>query len=347
MMAYLRAGYSVNSPLLSVALLVNVPDNFCGVQLYKEAAFDPSCVVKNARPWACVIGSTGCNWNNIETSKGVFDWAVFDAGFQRSAAVPMIYFTLGRSPAWAAASITLPPTVVQDFADMCTAFVNRAKNTHGRTGVYWDLWNEIDYSGSYTGTAAALGPLAKAGYAAIKAADPTAKVLSPSIVFTTASRITTLAAALSASDGAAGTLKDHIDGICIHYYAQDKLAQWYDTTMQWAQIVSMKSTLASAGFGELPIHANESGVDCATKVYNKSDQKTMQLRAMMLCAAAGFAGYCAYVYDTTPSVFGNVSDYIPEWNAVANALNGNTITHFQINGDQSVTLVVGGVTLTV
>lgn len=200
-------------PLLSQALSVAVPANFAGVQLYKETAFDPSCIVRNARPWAFVIGSTGCNWNVIETSKGVFDWTVFDAGFANSAAVPMLYFTLGRSPAWAAAATTLPPTTVQDFADMCAAFVNRAKDTHGRTGIYWDLWNEIDYSGSYTGTAAALGPLAKAGYAAIKAADPTAQVLSPSIVFTTASRVTTLTTALAVSDGAAGTLKDWLDGI--------------------------------------------------------------------------------------------------------------------------------------
>lgn len=334
-------------PLLSQALSVAVPANFAGVQLYKETAFDPSCIVRNARPWAFVIGSTGCNWNVIETSKGVFDWTVFDAGFANSAAVPMLYFTLGRSPAWAAAATTLPPTTVQDFADMCAAFVNRAKDTHGRTGIYWDLWNEIDYSGSYTGTAAALGPLAKAGYAAIKAADPTAQVLSPSIVFTTASRVTTLTTALAVSDGAAGTLKDWLDGICIHYYAQDKLAQWYDTPMQWAQIVAMKAALVTAGVGALPVHVNESGVDGTGKTYNKADQKAAQLRAMMLCAAAGFAGYCAYGYDTTPSIFGNVSEYIPEWNAVANALNGKTIAHLQINGDQSVTLVVGGVTLTV
>jgi hypothetical protein len=346
-MINLVVGKNPVRPLLSQALSVAVPSNFAGVQLYKETAFDPACVVKNSRPWGTVVGTQGCNWNDIETSKGVFDWTSFDAAFARCAAVPVLYFTLGRTPAWAGPAINQAPTLTSDYADMCTAMVNRAKDAHGRTGVIWDLWNEIDYSASWSGAAATLGPLAKAGYAAIKAADPTAQVLSPSIVFTTASRVTTLTTALAASDGAAGTLKDWLDGICIHYYAQDKLAQWYDTTMQWAQIVAMKAALAAAGVSALPIHVNESGVDGTGKTYNKADQKTAQLRAMMLCAAAGFAGYCAYVYDTTPSVFGNVSEYIPEWNIFANALNGKTITHLQINGDQSVTLTVGGVTLTI
>lgn len=346
-MKHLVFGSNPARPLLGVALSVTVPINFCGVQLYKEALFDAALVNGRSRPWATVVGTAGCNWNEIETSKGVFDWTVFDAAFARNSSVPVLYFTLGRSPSWAAAATTLPPTDVQDFADMCTAFVNRAKVTHGRTGVVWDLWNEIDYTGSYTGTAAALGPLAKAGAAAIKAVDPTAKVLSPSIVFTTASRVTTLTTALAVSDGAAGVLKDHLDGICLHYYAQDKLSQWYDTVMQWNQIVAMKAALVTAGVGALPIHVNESGVDGSAKVYSKADQRTMQLRAMMICAAAGFAGYCAYTYDTSPSIFGNVSDYIAAWNTVAVALNGQTITHFQINGDQSMTLVVGGVTLTV
>lgn len=335
-------------PLLVSDLNVIVPDTFCGVQLYKETAFDPSLVVKNARPWATMIGSTGCNWNEIETpSKGTFSWTVFDAGFSRTANVPALYFTLGRSPAWAAAATTLPPSNASDFGDMCTALANRAKNTHGRTGVMWDLWNEIDYSGSWTGAAATLGPLARAAKQALAAVDPTAKLLSPSIVFTTASRVTTLTTALAVSDGAGGSLKDWIDGICLHYYAQDKLAQWYDTAMQWTQIVEMKAALAAAGVGNLPIYVNESGVDGSAKVYSKADQKKMQLRAMMLCAAAGFKGYCAYVYDTTPSVFGNVSEYINDWNSVANALNGKTITRITINADYSVTLVVGGQTLTI
>lgn len=335
-------GKSPLRPLLDTSLNVLVPANFCGAQLYQETAFSPTATIRNARPWATLTGGIGCNWNDIETAKGVFSWTAFDAAFSHVAAVPMLYFTLGRTPAWAGPAINEAPAVTQDYADMCTALATRARDTHGRTGVLWDLWNEIDYTVSWNGSPSTLGPLAKAGAAAIRAVDPTAIILSPSIVFTTASRVTNLTTALAVSDGAAGTLKDHIDGVSIHYYAQDKLAQWYDTAMQWAQIVAMKSALAVAGVGSLPIHVNESGVDVATKVYSKADQATLQLRAMALCAAAGFKGYCAYVYDTTPASFGNVSDYIPQWNAVAERLNGGRITRLVIESDQSVTLTVDG-----
>lgn len=338
-------------PLMDRAINVVVPANFCGAQLYQATAFDAGAVIRNARPWATVVGGKGCNWSNIETSKGVFDWAAFDAGFSRCASIPMLYFTLGRSPSWAAASITLPPTTVQDYADMCTALATRAKVTHGRTGVLWDVWNEIDYSGSWTGAASALGPLAKAGAAAIRAVDPTAKILSPNIVFTTGTRVAALTTALGVSDGASGTLLTHIDGISIHYYAQDKLAQWYDTAMQWAQIEAMRTALAAAGAGALPVHVNESGVDRVGKVYGgQSDQATLQLRAMALCAAAGYAGYCAYVYDAASggAIFGNVADYLNRWNVVASALNSATLTRLRINADQSITLTMGsGSTLTI
>lgn len=340
-------GKSPQRPLLDVALDVTVPTNFCGAQLYQETALSPYAVIRNARPWATLTGGAGCNWNDLETSKGVFDWTAFDAAFSNVSSVPVLYFTLGRTPVWAGPAINQAPTDVQDYADMCTALVTRAKDTHGRTGVIWDLWNEIDYSVSWNGAASTLGPLAKAGAAAIRAVDPTAIVLSPSIVYTTASRVAVLATALAVSDGSAGTLKDHIDGICIHYYAQDKLAQWYDTAAQWNQIVAMKATLATAGVGSLPIHVNESGVDVAAKVYSKADQATMQLRAMALCAAAGFAGYCVYCYNTSPVVFGNVSDYLPQWNSVASVLNGGRITRLVIEADQSVTLTVGGSEITI
>lgn len=117
-------------PLLDIALSVTVPAKFAGVQLYKETAFDASLVNRCARPWATAIGPTGCNWSEIETSDGVFDWTVFDAGFTRAAAVPRLHFTLGRTPAWAGPAANQAPTVTQDYADMCTALATRARDDY-------------------------------------------------------------------------------------------------------------------------------------------------------------------------------------------------------------------------
>jgi flagellar hook assembly protein FlgD len=124
-------------------------------------------------------------WRRLEPRQGWFEWAKFDQAVNVAAAHNI--GTLGRlefSADWASSapsSVTgsarefYPPTDVATFAAYARAVVHRYKD---RIHV-WEIWNEEDLSIFWKPAPSASGyaTLLKAAYAAIKAEDPTAKVV--------------------------------------------------------------------------------------------------------------------------------------------------------------------------
>lgn len=132
-------------------------------------------------------------WANIEPYKGTFHfdfpddrlWRMANAGY---GVIGMLLTT----PAWArkpscAGNYWCPPQNPQDYGDFVRATVER----YDGDGIddapasprvaYWEIWNEPNHPGTWPGSPAEYAALLKAGYAGVKAADPTAQVLVGSV----------------------------------------------------------------------------------------------------------------------------------------------------------------------
>ena len=124
-------------------------------------------------------------WRRLEPRQGWYEWAKFDQAVDVAQAHNIA--TIGRlefSPDWASSapsSVTgsargfYPPSSTATFAAYATAVVHRYKDRVHT----WEIWNEENSSTFWkpAPSAAAYAALLKAAYAAIKAEDPTAKVV--------------------------------------------------------------------------------------------------------------------------------------------------------------------------
>ena len=139
----------------------------------------------------------GVKWGQIETSKGVYNWASLDAWISRAQAQHLdVLYTFGDTPQWAGSipknkpcnspseySCSAPTDVNQDgtgsdtnFSNFVTAVVNRYKGQIA----YYELWNEADCTCYFAGTQAQLVRMGKDAAAIIRSKDPAAQILSPS-----------------------------------------------------------------------------------------------------------------------------------------------------------------------
>jgi hypothetical protein len=126
------------------------------------------------------LWDTGTRWMDIEPSKGSWDWSRFDYyvnnASQRNHA---ILYTLGMTPNWASANSphTAPPANIADWRTYVRSVALRYK---GKIK-YWELWNEVNYGGFYTGTIDQMYQLTVAAHQELKAVDPTNVILAPNI----------------------------------------------------------------------------------------------------------------------------------------------------------------------
>ncbi|MCL4354588.1 cellulase family glycosylhydrolase [Patescibacteria group bacterium] len=137
-----------------------------------------------------LIRDAGAKWVRLSLSwgwsegraKGTFDenyLSQLDSVVAKAQARGInVLFVTDGSPFWAnPGGKNYPPTNPQDYADWFTVMVNRFKTK----GVHhWEVWNEPNLGRFWGGTpnAAQYVQLLKVSYAAIKAADPTATVIS-------------------------------------------------------------------------------------------------------------------------------------------------------------------------
>lgn len=120
-------------------------------------------------------------WSVVQQNgKNSFDWSREDVMVAQAVSHHInVLATLDYTPAWARtnqSSDKYPPDNVADYAAYVSAAVTRYKaSVH-----YWELWNEPNNATFWqpSPNVAAYTALLKAGYAAAKAADPTATVIS-------------------------------------------------------------------------------------------------------------------------------------------------------------------------
>lgn len=131
---------------------------------------------------------SGVIWPAIEPARGVYHWDVLDKDVADTLAHhAQFLLTLGQTPAWASSrpdepavygkGYGAPPASIADWTDFVRAVAARYK---GRIAAY-EVWNEPDQAGFYTGTPAQLAGLEKATAEVIHETDPAARVVAPAV----------------------------------------------------------------------------------------------------------------------------------------------------------------------
>jgi cytochrome b561 len=118
-------------------------------------------------------------WDGLEPAQGQYNTneiAAYARFFDKLPAGTKIDVDVEGSPAWAnggSGNPTTPPTNDADYAGFLNYLVNAF---HGRVTA-WEIWNEEDNTGWWSGSPVQYAALLKAAYPAIKSADPHATVI--------------------------------------------------------------------------------------------------------------------------------------------------------------------------
>lgn len=223
------------------------------------------------------------------------------------------------------------PDDLDAWATAVTALVTRLRDTHGRTGVIYELWNEIDQASVYADPLASLGPYVKRTAQTIKALDPTAILLSPSLAGH--DDAATLQAALGVSDGAGGILADWLDGVCWHFYTQSEHA--YEHPISYLQAVSAIRSACVPNRVNKPIWCTESGFQStAPNIGTRYQQR------MLVFAALGVKQFLGYTYDSPDFP---VAPYESQWNVAASLLTAGAVISSCVVGLRTVQITINGI----
>jgi hypothetical protein len=126
----------------------------------------------------------GTDWMSLcPTSASTCNWATLDKYLEYASSHRLdVIYTFGRVPVWENPSGPsyqhVWATNVADIADWKNFVSAIVQHSAGRIK-YWEIWNEPNVGGFWSGTNAQLIALAESAYKIIKAADPCSQVLLP------------------------------------------------------------------------------------------------------------------------------------------------------------------------
>jgi len=201
-------------------------------------------------------------WNAIEPQQGGYNTAEIANYAQFFASLPpatRIDVDVWGTPAWAAGgsgSVSTPPVDDADYA----SFLSYLVGAFGGRVTAWEIWNEEDSSGWWSGTPAQYAALLAAADAAVKAADPAATVILGGLTGNDAAYLAALYAA-----GAAGTFDAvglHTDTAC--NITSPSVFQFNPGTQTINQyfflgFTSVHATMVANGDAAKPIYLTEIG----------------------------------------------------------------------------------------
>lgn len=244
-------------------------------------------------------------WQTIETADGVYDWSRADEWVNTyHAQGKLLVWVLFGTPAWASArpgeasayginGMAAEPANMNDWADFCTVVATRyaGKISH------FEVWNEPNLTGFYTGTAAKLSEMVRRAAQAIKAVIPSAKILSPAVTgwATTAAQSaeTYFNSMMAASDGASGTMVNWVDVVAVHLYVSGNSMRTLP-----ARIDRVRAAMTTSGVSALPLWDTESapiGPDAAS-ISTQAEIEWME-RAYATMLLKGVARSFYYTFD--------------------------------------------------
>jgi hypothetical protein len=293
----------------------------------------------------------GLNWDQgafmtvLHPSVGSYFWTPLD-NLLSSNPTKQIIVVLGATPnhfvtraatgsSYRGTKGNMVPDDLSGWAAFVRQVVARARDTHGRTGLIWQLWNEIDQIASFNDSLALLGPYSRITAQAVLAEDPTAMVLAPTISAGTPAAAPVAATWARLDDGAGGRAADWVDGVCMHYYNQDanQISQ-NENPINYAQLLSnFRGAMAEVGVRK-PVYITETGVLAADTNGGRAYQ-----RRMLTFAALGCQLCLGYKWDN--SLY-PIAPYESQWNHVAGLLRAGATISSCVLGMAHMDIVIDG-----
>jgi len=156
---------------------------FFGMHIHRAAAGTawPAVTFSEWRLW-----DAGVTWPQLETEPGKWDFELLDTYVTLATEHKVdLLLTLGLTPAWASARPDEPsaygrgnaaqPRRIADWEEYVRVVATRYR---GRIHEY-EIWNEPNVKGTFTGSADEMAQLSRAAYRVLKSVDPTITVISP------------------------------------------------------------------------------------------------------------------------------------------------------------------------
>lgn len=336
-----------------------------GTLTVRMSSIDPGA---GAYGLARSLDSSCGTWGRLNPANGAFDWTLSDSfiPYQFSQGRRTL-FCLSQTPTWSAVNAALDaygypgggqaPSSLAHAATFITALLARynavsAVNPTGQKMIFGvEAWNEPSFRApgtvgeNWCATHAQLAQQTRNVYNAVKAADATCLVLGPG--FTSGQALAArspqsdVVQFLGASDGAAGTGKDWIEGHSYHGYG---IGDTSTSIVNLASQIGAVRALATFGglSGSFPLYQTERGIDAPAEFL-------VGARAMLIEAALGVRASVHYAWtqygpyiapDVTPSL-------AAAYRTLQSLVAGKTITYCAITQSGQVTAIANGVTVTI
>lgn len=290
-----------------------------------------------------------CVMTFINPSAGVYNWNTFDELFS-SNTTKEIVFCLGAVPDYVVSRAATGSSYKGIKGNMCPddlaawvmavkAVVARAKNTFGRTGLFWQLWNEIDQPASYNDDVDLLGPYTRVTAQAIREIDPTAIIIGPTVAGSDSLKLPVVMKYLRASDGNGGNTQKWLDGVSFHFYIQSaaQISQFENPVIYAANFKNFQGACAEVGCN-LPIYMTETGVIAAN-----TNGAIAYIRRLLVFAAMGVKRCVLYQYGST---LYPIQGYAAAINAVSEKLIAGAVISSCVIGMANIKITIDGQTYT-
>lgn len=246
------------------------------------------------------IRPAGTSWGALEPAKGQYDWHSLDTWVSQSQAHQVqLDYVFVNTPRWASSRPDEPcpgqrfgcaaPPNPDDFSEFVTTLVTRYK---GRISSY-ELWNEPNGSGFWTGTPKDMADLAARAYSIIKSIDPSAIVTTPAVSSSgwPLSHDAWLDQYLAAGGG------KFADVVAWHGYAGRNDRPALPAEGLADQIRALKKVLAKHGLSRLPIWNTEGGWGKNMQIPDENAQASFLVKWYMINFTNGIARAYWYQWD--------------------------------------------------
>jgi hypothetical protein len=272
---------------------VQVADLFFGMHTLSPSRHWPSVSFGAMRP-------AGVTWGALEPAKGQFNWSPLDFWLQQTEAhhVQFDYVFL-NVPAWTSLRTDEPcagkrvgcaaPPKIGDWDEFVRALVSRYK---GRIASY-ELWNEPNASGYWSGTPTQMAELAEHAYGIIKSIDPAAIVTTPAASSTgwPLAHDAWMDQYLDAGGG------KYADVVAWHGYSGRNDRPALPPEELPDQIRALRAVLDKHGMGQKPIWNTEGGWGKNDQLPDEQAQASFLMRWYLLQFTHGVARAYWYQWD--------------------------------------------------
>jgi len=330
-----------------------VPPDYLGTCCANVAQVPEGWAYGTTRSWdynATFGNSATCVATHINPAKDSFAWQTFDA-FISAHLDKRVIFVLGAPPDYLVTRAALGgsykgtkgnmcPDNLPEWAELVKTLVKRAKELFGKTGIVWQVWNEIDQSASYADDVALLGPYTKITAQAIKSVDNSALVIGPTIAGANPIALPFMESYLTASDGSGGRAVDWLDGVALHLYNQSptQASANENGIMYSTAYNNFRGVLSKIGAVNKDIYITETGVlSTDTRKINILMQRSIIFAALgaKLCLWYSYDGG-TYSYSQYKNEFNYLSNLLSSGNEISSCKVGYGKLRVTINGNNHV-----------